>query len=65
MPSFGDSGLIQIVKIGRTTRSMGRSPWRQPAWALSRKRPWRKRWCRRHRSFASIEVADVVGAELW
>ncbi|WFU42868.1 hypothetical protein QA640_10660 [Bradyrhizobium sp. CB82] len=31
MPPFGDSGLIQIVKIGKTTRSMGRSPWKQPA----------------------------------
>ncbi|MGY8676668.1 hypothetical protein Q2941_02480 [Bradyrhizobium sp. UFLA05-153] len=31
MPAFGDSGLIQIVKIGRTSRSIGESPRRQLA----------------------------------
>ncbi|WP_205668303.1 hypothetical protein [Bradyrhizobium manausense] len=25
-PAFGDSGVIEIVKIGRTNRSMGRGP---------------------------------------
>jgi hypothetical protein len=26
MPAFGDSGVIEIVKIGRTNRSIGQSP---------------------------------------
>jgi hypothetical protein len=29
MPPFGDSRLMQIVKIGRTNRSIGQSPRRQ------------------------------------
>jgi len=31
IPAFGDSGLMQIVKIGRTNRSVGQSPRRQLA----------------------------------